>query len=175
VPQWRVPGWLDERGRNGGVDEVPLPGAAGRLWLCGKHFVGPDPEDALDRTGAAVIVCLNEATELRDRYPDYVAWLTEHAPARSIWFPVPDLHAPPVAALRPLLDDLARRLSDGDGVLLHCGAGIGRAGTVAAAVLMILGLPRTEALAVVAASRPTAGPETGTQTDLLVDLEAELA
>jgi protein-tyrosine phosphatase len=170
-----VPGWLDERSRNGGVDEVPLPIPGGRLWLCGKHFVGPDPEQALARTGAAAIVCLNEAAELRGRYPDYVAWLTANAPDRAIWFPVPDLHAPTVEAVRPLLDEIGRRLAADEGVLLHCGAGVGRAGTIAAAVLMTLAVPRPDALGLVAASRPTAGPQAGVQTDLLEALEAELA
>ena len=63
--------WPDERGRNGGIDEVPVPGP-GRVWLCGKHFIGPDPEVALERTGAAVVVCLNERGELEDRYPEFV-------------------------------------------------------------------------------------------------------
>jgi hypothetical protein len=38
------------RGLNldGGIHEIPLPPpAAGRLWLCGKHAIGPDPEGLL--------------------------------------------------------------------------------------------------------------------------------
>jgi protein-tyrosine phosphatase len=161
---------MDERARNGGVDEVPVPGP-GRLWLCGKHFVGPDPEEALARTGAASIVCLNERGELAARYPGYVAWLEANAPSRATWFPVPDLHAPAVEAVAPLLDALAARLADGEGVLVHCGAGVGRAGTIAAAVLMRLGVPRADALARVAASRPTAGPQAAVQDELLAALE----
>ena len=87
--------WLDERSRNGGIDEVPVPGP-GRLWLCGKHFIGPDPEVALERTGAAVVVCLNERDELEDRYPEYVDWLLHTAADRAIWFPLPR-HARPIA------------------------------------------------------------------------------
>ena len=161
---------MDERARNGGVDEVPVPGP-GRLWLCGKHFVGPDPEEALARTGAASIVCLNEAAELAARYPEYVAWLEANGPVRATWFPVPDLHAPAVDAVAPLLDAIAARLAAGEGVLVHCGAGVGRAGTIAAAVLMRLGLSRVDALTAVAASRPTAGPQADVQDDLLLALE----
>lgn len=159
--------WLDERARNGGVDEVPLPGVAGRLWLCGKHFIGPDPEAALQRTGAAVVVCLNERHELADRYPDYVAWLEAERGARATWFPVPDLHAPHVDAMHALVHDLRARVEVGEGVLVHCGAGIGRAGTVAAALLLALGAGLDEALEVVAASRPTAGPQADVQQALL--------
>ena len=162
---------MDERARNGGVDEVPVPGP-GRLWLCGKHFVGPDPEEALARTGAGSIVCLNEVEELAARYPAYVAWLEANGPVRATWFPVPDLHAPAVDEVGPLLDAIAARLSAGEGVLVHCGAGVGRAGTIAAAVLMRLGLSRADALAHVAASRPTAGPQAAIQDDLLAALDA---
>jgi protein-tyrosine phosphatase len=162
---------MDERSRNGGVDEVPVPGGAGRLWLCGKHFVGPDPEEALARTGASTIVCLNEAGELAGRYPDYVAWLEAQAPERAIWFPVPDLHAPAPEEVLPLVAEVCRRLQHGDGVLVHCGAGVGRAGTIAAAVLMALGSSREDALAHVAASRPTAGPQADVQDQLLAALE----
>lgn len=162
--------WLSERSRNGGVDEIPLPIATGRLWLCGKHFVGPDPERALERTGASTLVCLNERSELDDRYPDYVNWLLSNAPKRAIWFPIPDLHAPTVRAAAPLLDELRKRLDVGDSVLLHCGAGIGRAGTIAVALLVTLGMPLDAATQTVADHRPGAGPEAGVQADLLVAL-----
>jgi hypothetical protein len=161
----------DERRRHGGVDEIPLPPPTpGRLWLCGKHFIGPDVEAALDRTGASTAVCLNERHEL-DRYPDYVDWLDAHHD-RSVWFPVPDLHAPPLDALGPLLTRLHDKLGRGEGLLVHCGAGIGRAGTIAAALLISLGVPLDEALATVSANRPMAGPEAGTQFDLLHALAA---
>jgi protein-tyrosine phosphatase len=160
-------GWLDERRRNGGADEIPLPAGAGRLWLCGKHYVGPDPEDALAKLGATTIVCLNEPTEIADRYPDYVAWLKANRPERAVWFPVPDLHAPAVDEARAFVDELHDRLERGEGVLLHCGAGIGRAGTMAAALLMRMGVAPDDALATVAAHRSMAGPEAGAQADLL--------
>lgn len=165
--------WLDERGRNGSVDEVPLPaGVAGRLWLCGKHFIGPDPEQALARTGAAQVVCLNERAELVGRYPGYVDWLLAEAGARATWFPIPDLHAPSVDELLPLVVDLRTRVTAGEGVLVHCGAGIGRAGTVAAALLLALGVGLPAALELVAASRPSAGPQADVQSALLTALAA---
>ena len=161
--------WADERSRNGGVDEVPLPGEPGRLWLAGKHYVGPDVELALDRTGASTIVCLNERHELDDRYPAYVDWLRENEPSRAVWWPIPDLHAPPIAEIAPFLDDLLHRLRRGDGLLLHCGAGVGRAGTVAAALLVRAGLDVGAALELVAAHRPMAGPESPAQRELVTD------
>jgi NAD(P)-dependent dehydrogenase (short-subunit alcohol dehydrogenase family) len=155
--------WLNERSRNGGIDEVPLPTARGRLWLCGKHFVGPDPEATLHRTGADAVVCLNEGDELADRYPAYVEWLQASRGGRAVWFPIADLHAPPVAEVRPLLDDLHARLRSGHGLVVSCGAGIGRAGTVAASLLVLDGASLQEALDVLARSRPMAGPQTREQ------------
>ena len=155
------------RSMDGGVDEIPLPAVTGRLWLCGKHVVGPDPEAALARVGADTIVCLNEADELDGRYPDYVAWLRMQPIERVVWFPVPDLHAPPLDAVLPVVDDLHRRLRTGDRLLVHCGAGIGRAGTMATLLLVRLGLGQDAALAHVAAHRPMAGPEAGTQRELV--------
>lgn len=164
-----------DRWRDGGVDQVPVPGVPGQLWLCGKHAVGPDPEAALARIGGrGAIVCLNERHELDGRYPDYVAWLEAHQGDRAVWFPIPDLHAPPLGELQHLLGDLDDRLADGQRLLVHCGAGIGRAGTIAVCLLMGRGIDRDEALRVVAAHRPMAGPEVGAQRDLVDQLAAQL-
>ena len=159
--------WNEDRSRHGGVDEVPVPRVPGRLWLCGKHFIGPDPEAALERTGADVVVCLNDRSELNGRYPDYVHWLEAAPPSRALWRPVPDLHAPPLDDAEVLLADLRQRLESGDGLLIHCGAGLGRAGTVAAALLLTLGASNSDAHAAVAAARPAAGPQKAEQREFL--------
>ena len=67
----------------------------------------------------------------------------------------------------PFVDELAVRLRFGERLLVHCAAGIGRAGTTAVCVLIRLGMPMTDALATVRASRPMAGPEAGPQLDLV--------
>ncbi|MCU1344664.1 MAG: putative protein-tyrosine phosphatase [Acidimicrobiia bacterium] len=166
--------WPFGRSRHGGVDEIPLPGVPGRLWLCGKHYIGPDPEAALLSVGATAAVCLNEEYELLDRYPGYLAWLRAQPPERALWFPIPDLHAPDLGNTLTLLQQLVARLDAGQSLLLHCGAGIGRAGTVAVGVLMSLGSSADEALATVAGSRPMAGPEVGAQRDLVNALSHHL-
>ena len=55
---------------------------------------------------------------------------------------------------------------------MHCGAGIGRAGTMAAALLIRMGCDEAAARATVARARPMAGPEAGAQADLLAALAA---
>jgi protein-tyrosine phosphatase len=119
------------------------------------------------------VVCLCERHELADRYPDYVAWLRAHADddgTGAIWFPIHDLHAPGMEQADSFLDRVVALLVGGHTVLMHCGAGIGRAGTMAAAVLMRMGLDRSSACAAVAAARPLAGPEAGGQSDFLAEL-----
>jgi protein-tyrosine phosphatase len=162
-----VTGWPHGRSRDGGIDEVPVPGVPGRLWLCGKHAIGPDVEALLDRVGATTVVCLTERHELAERYPAYTAWLDRALGARAVWHPIHDLHAPAADELAPLVDDLVARLRAGEGLVVHCGAGIGRAGTLAVCLLASLGSPLDEALATVATHRPMAGPEVGAQRDLV--------
>ena len=144
---------------------------AGRLFLCGKHAVGPDPEGLLERTGATTIVCLNESHELAPRYPHFVEWLDTNTPKRAVHHPIPDLSAPAPDVLAALIEDLYSRLESGESLVLNCGAGIGRTGTVATALLMRGGVAREDALDIVRLHRPMAGPETGPQSDVLVALE----
>ena len=155
---------------DGGIHEVPLPSVPGRLWLCGKHAVASDPGAVLCRLGATTVVCLTERHELIERYPSYVTWLEQSDPSAALWFPVHDLDAPPIERARPFLADLLGRLRLGDGLVVHCGAGIGRAGTTAVALLVLLGETVDDALDHVRAHRPMAGPEVGGQLDLVRQL-----
>jgi protein-tyrosine phosphatase len=166
--------WPRGRQRDGGIDEVPLSDRSGRLWLCGKHLVGPDPEAALARVQASVVVCLTQSHEVAERYPDYVEWLHRHLGDRAIWFPIPDLHAPALQSGMELLTRLDGLVSDGERLIMHCAAGIGRSGTIAAALLMWGGMTKDAARERVATARPMAGPEAGPQEEFLSDLERSI-
>jgi hypothetical protein len=161
--------WLNRRQLDGGVDRIPLPDdVRGSLWLCGKHAIGPDPRKVIDEVGgAATVVCLVERYELDARFPAYLAWLQRPGATDVVWFPIPDLHAPDLTRAAPFVDELVRRLRDGQALVVHCGAGMGRAGTVAVCVLNRLGIAAEAALRLVADARPGAGPEVGAQRDLV--------
>lgn len=156
-------GWMTDRQRDGGVDRIELPGhVPGSLELCGKHAVvtrfGSDAWDT--------IVCLVERHELDGRYVDYLTWL-DTRPVTAIWQPIHDLHVPPLEVMQELVESIGVRLAAGERVLVHCAAGMGRAGTSAACVLVRYGASVDDALATVARCRPGAGPEAGVQLDLV--------
>jgi protein-tyrosine phosphatase len=91
-----------------------------------------------------------------------------------VWFPIPDLDAPAFDEFGPVLTGLVDRVVAGERVIVHCGAGIGRAGTTAVAVLVSLAVPLDDALEHVRRHRPAAGPEVGAQLDLVRRLHAHL-
>jgi protein-tyrosine phosphatase len=149
-----------DRSLHGGVDEVTCD-APGTLWLSGKHFVGPDPASALEALGATAVVCLVERFELERRYDAYVDFL--EADPRARWRPLMDFRPPEPPADDELVAEVVGLLADGQRVLVHCGAGIGRAGTLAAAVLIEGGMGAAEARRHVRACRPMAGPQSEEQ------------
>ena len=160
---------------DGGIHEIPLPIATGHLWLCGKHHIGPQVETVLAKRNNAMAVCLVQEHELADRYPEYVQWHKDNAGSRALWFPIHDLSYPNLASSIDFISTLTDHLRNDQSLVVHCAAGIGRAGTTATALLMMLGMNSTDALAHVRAHRPMAGPEAGSQLDFLNELATHLA
>lgn len=158
---------MTARSIDGGLDRVPLPTERGALWLCGKRVVGPDPDAALVRADADVIVCFNEASDLQREYPGYLDWLGANEGGRARWWPIPDLHAPVVAEARPMVEEMVSLLERDRGLVLHCAGGLGRAPTMAVCVLIAQGMPADDALVHVRTHRPMGGPEAGAQHDLV--------
>ena len=158
------------------IDRIPLPRTEGSLWLCGRNDVGPDPEAALRWSDAAsTIVCLNHIDELAMRYPNYVEWLRANRAGRAIWFPIENFTAPSPGMVMPVLRMITDRLENGEGVVMHCAAGQGRAGTMAVCVLMALGQSTGDAVRTVASSRVFAGPGNANQWSLVEGIAELLA
>jgi len=155
---------------DGGIHEIPLPAGTGRLWLCGKHFIGPQVEEVLASCDDAIAVCLVQEHELQDRYPEYLDWHETHAGTRGLWFPIDDLSYPSLDDSIEFVRILTAHIHAGQSLVVHCAAGIGRAGTTAAAVLIMLGMSGDDALDHVRTHRPMAGPEAGSQRQFIEDL-----
>jgi len=157
------------------IDRIPLPRTGGALWLCGRNDVGPDPEAALAWADASTIVCLNHVDELVVRFPDYVEWLRANMGDRAIWYPIQNFHAPSARSVLPVVRMITDRLERGEGVVMHCAAGQGRAGTIAACVLMALGESTADAVRTVATHRVFAGPGSASQWALVEGVAALLS
>ncbi len=158
------------------IDRIPLPRTDGALWLCGRDDVAPDPDAALaGADGASTVVCLNPVQELASRFPTYVEWLRAHRGQRALWFPIRNFGAESADATMPFLRMVVHRVEAGEGVVMHCAMGQGRAGTMAVCLLMMLGATREDSLRTVAAHRLYAGPADATQWALVDDVERALA
>jgi len=148
---------------------VPLPAdVPGRLWL--QSMPGRrEPWGAfLDEARLQqlnVVVCLNPLEEVAELSPAYFKAIKEgRLPFR--WLHVPMLNfglASEAAAFRLGVEQLAQGLRLGDRALVHCAAGMGRTGTMAACVLKSLGCDTEEAVQAVraAGSNPQSAVQSG--------------
>ncbi len=151
--------------------KVKLPdGVSGRLFL---HHM-PGRYEAFSRTAYWIqryaisrVVCLAPLDEIRYRSRDYVGAIDTN---RLSWkwecFPITNREAPEDReGFRKLAHDIAGHLQDGENVLIHCGAGVARTGTLAICVLISLGLDADRASTLVA--NAGARPEGQSQRDVI--------
>jgi protein-tyrosine phosphatase len=81
-----------------------------------------------------------------------------------ISLPIPDRQVPgSETELAAVLERVDARLSAGKNVLIHCRQGVGRAGLVAACLLVRKGLDPSAAVEIISAARGVAVPETREQ------------
>lgn len=163
------------------VSSLNLPGFAGALLL------GPCPgrrkevlDDAasqaalrddlsrLAEMGAAGLLSLVEAKELPGGLDGFAA-AVHTAGLGWTHLAIPDYGVPDadfMAGWRQL--DLARRLREGESWAIHCRAGLGRTGTIAALLLVENGLGAAEAIARIRREHDAAAVETEAQESFLV-------
>jgi protein-tyrosine phosphatase len=152
--------------------QVTLPDTiAGHLYL--HHTPGRPDSEPLDvflidvaKREIDRVVCLVAREDIRRDSPDYHHILAGDVPWEHVDHPIPDFGIPAnPEAFRALAKATAEALQDGKKVLIHCGAGIGRTGTCAIAVLLALGMSLPDATQAVEAVHSR--PETKEQRDLL--------
>ena len=128
---------------------MPPPGFT---WVDKPHLAAlAHPESAADlawlrRNGLDILITLTESPVRRD-------WVNE-AGLMVVNVPVPDMEPPTDRQLDHVLDAIRKANASGMGVVVHCGAGLGRTGTVLAAYFVTRGLPPKDAVERVRALRP---------------------
>jgi protein-tyrosine phosphatase len=127
------------------------PDVPGSLWLGampGRFESWANFESSAQRAGLQLVVCLTPRDELQELSPAYHRAIAEGTlPWRWLNVPMPNFGVPADGAgFRRDVDRIAQALRQGDAVMLHCAAGMGRTGSTAACVLKALGLPADAAL-----------------------------
>jgi len=152
------------------VDFLPRSalGLAGRLgltrapgrWWPGREADGDarlreDVRTLAEDHGARLLVTLLERMELGELGD--VGAAARRAGLAWIHFPIPDMWVPAdMEAARRLVARMLAALQRGEGVVVHCWGGLGRAGTIAACCLVARGVEPARAISIVRAARPGA-------------------
>lgn len=85
-------------------------------------------------------------------------------------FPIDDMSVPPSATdFATFLEDIRTRLAAGEGVYLHCLAGVGRTGLALACLLVLAGEPPAGAVAAVRGRYKPEAVETAAQRRFVED------
>ena len=141
---------------------------AGKLFLHsmpGRYEPWPVFTAAANACLIQLVVSLTSAVEIAGKAPAYADALDQGAfPFARLEIPMPDFGVPASAEQFAIaVEDTSRTLRNGENVLIHCGAGIGRTGTFAVCVLGELGYRLEDALAQI--NNAGAGPEVEPQLD----------
>lgn len=130
---------------------VQLPDrVSGNLYLHsmpGRYETFSEAISSIVKLNIDTVVCLTPMNEILEKSPDYAeAIQTGNLPCNHRMFEIPDYDVPKDRErFLDLVRSVAEALQSGKHVLIHCGAGIGRTGTLAICVLMALGLEEDEA------------------------------
>lgn len=123
-----------------------------------------DEVKALAEQGVNTVVSLLESSEVRDLGLRLEQAHCEAHGLLFVSFPIPDrgvpMTAPSFVSLVRMLDG---RLTSGAAVAVHCRAGIGRSGLLAASLLIAMGQSADEALVAVSKARGVRVPDTPDQ------------
>lgn len=127
------------------------PGIPGSLWLAGmpgRFETWTAFLARVQRAALGLVVCLTPRAEVAELSPAYHAAVAQgDVPFRWLNLPMRNFGPPEDrAGFEQGVRQIAQALRQGDAVMLHCAAGMGRTGSTAACVLKVLGLDTQEAL-----------------------------
>ena len=140
---------------------------SGFLAIMGRPRVGEWADDefsGLKTLGISSVVSLLEVSEARELELNKEEELCFAAGLEFNSFPIPDRGVPNSAVgLSKLACEIYHRCTEGKSVVIHCRAGIGRSGVVAAAVLMHSGFEVKDAFHKISNARNINVPDTEEQ------------
>ena len=166
-------------------EELEQPGQLGLTLAPGKKT---DEKDTLwerdletdlkrlrEEYGVGVLVSLMEHDEYSDLEIPELFQEAEDQGMEVFYLPIPDYgvpNAPEDDDYKPFIKDIAKRIEEGEIVVVHCRGGLGRSGLVASSVLVALGHSAEGAIKTVRGAREGA-VETPDQEDRVRLFEME--
>lgn len=146
---------------------LPGPGGLAMLPMPGNQLMGRRLEADLAhlaRAGISLLVTLNPHEELARFCSHSFLEQVRQAGLESRHFPIRDGDAPPdLQETDALIGELRNKIGAGARVGVHCMAGLGRTGTIAACLLVRGGATHQEAIRVVRETRSPHAVETRQQ------------
>ncbi len=129
---------------------------------------GSEPFAGIAKQGFRHVVSLLEAGEARQLGLEAEGELVRAQSLEFTAFPIPDLGLPPsLPDFAQLTLEIWQQVNAGTSTLVHCRAGVGRSGLVAAGILLQAGLDLEPSLRQISACRGARVPETPAQLDWL--------
>jgi|SRR5215831_6708034 len=146
-----------------------IPRPRGGDWLA-------DEAKSLRSEGFDIVVSLLTPEEAQELGLTRERQLIQEHGLQHFNYPITDLGVPSSReSARNFLDTLFRSLLAGKKIALHCRGSIGRAGLVAASILVLAGIEPSRAIREVSDARKLESPETAEQREWVMTLAEEPA